>query len=238
MTRRDSPFLRSAARLSILGLLMAAQGFAGIPRGGGFYWGVHRGFRGGFRGPTFGRARWRGAWGPGFFFPAVPLGCVTLTFGGALWYYGDGFWYRPWDAGCLADYPPAGIAVPSLPPGCATYSEGGVVYYSAHGVTYTAAPGGGYVVVKPPPGRVALPLQPPPGSPDAAALDALVTLPRNGQSEAAMLADRREAQLFATNRTGYDPARSDPDDPGTPRARKAFLNTMRTYLEGRGYTVR
>ena len=231
------PSLRSAARLAILGLLVAAQGFAGMPRGGPYERGFHPGFRGGFRGPFYGRGRWHGGWGPGFLFPVLPLGCVTLWYGGAAWYYGDGFWFRPWDQGYMADYPPAGIVVPALPPDCATFSDGGVSYYSANGVYYTAAAGRpGYAVVAPPPGRPVP--QPPPGSVDAAALDALVVVPQKGQNEATILADRREAQRFASNRTGYDPAFADPSDPGTPRARQAFLKSMKTYLEGRGYSVR
>lgn len=42
---------------------------------------------------------------------------------------------------------------------------------------------------------------------------------------------------FAENRAGYDPARSDPNDPGTPRARQSYLRALKSYLEERGYSV-
>jgi hypothetical protein len=200
------------------------------------------GFRGGYgyRGGFYGRPGWYGGprwgWGPGFFVPGLPLGCLTLSFGGAAWYYGGGYWYRPYGVGYVVDLPPAGIVIPALPYGYTTFVYGGVSYYCADDVYYTAAPGG-YVVTAPPPGRENLP-GPQPGSPDAAALDALVIIPKQGQSEDRILADRREAQRYAAAQSRYDPARSDPTDPGTPRARQSYLRAMKSYLERRGYSVK
>jgi hypothetical protein len=65
-----------------------------------------------------------------------------------------------------------------------------------------------------------------------------VIIPRNGQTEAKILADRQAAQRFASNQAGYDPAHSDPADPGTPRARQSYLRAMKGYLENQGYTVK
>jgi hypothetical protein len=223
----------SVRRLSLLVFMIAAQGFSGMP-GSGFYPGFRGGYgyRGGFYGrPLQGGPRW--GWGPGWFVPRLPLGCLTLSFGGAAWYYGGGFWYQPSGAGFVVAIPPVGLLVPVLPPDCSTVVLGGVTYFCANDVYYTAAaPGPGYVVAAPPPG------QPPPGSPDAAALDALVIIPRNGQDEPRILADRQDAQRFASNQAGYDPARADPTDPGTPRARQRYLRVMKSYLEDRGYTVK
>ncbi len=81
------------------------------------------------------------------------------------------------------------------------------------------------------------PMPPPAGSPDAAALDALVVIPRKGQSDAKLQADRLTAQRFAANQAGYDPAHSDPSDPGTGRARQRYFQVMKSYLENLGYAV-
>jgi len=223
--------MRSLARVAILGFLAAAQGLAGMPAGR-----FNGGFRerpyGGFRYPYYHRTWWRGGWGPGFFLPALPFGCVAITWAGSPWYYGGDCWFRPFGAGFIVAAPPVGILVPSLPPDCTACVAGGVTYYWANGTYYTAAtPGPGYVVAAPPPGL------PPAGKPEDAVLDTLAILPRNGQNEEKMIADRREAQAYAMGRSGYDPARADPADPGTPRARQSYLRAMKSFLEARGYSV-
>jgi hypothetical protein len=238
-----SRYLRAFGHLILLGLLAAPPASAGLPGAGpyprfhgGYGYGGHGygyGYRGyGYPGRFYG---WHG-WGPGYYFPVLPVGCLALSFGGAAWYYGGGYWYRPSGVGFVLDLPPVGLVVPVLPPGCTTLVLGGVTYYCANDVYYTAVPSGqGYVVAAPPPGA-ATPA-PPPGSPDAAALEALVIIPRNGQKEAQILADRRDAQAFASRQARYDPAHSDPAAPGTPRARQAYLRAMKAYLESHGYTV-
>jgi hypothetical protein len=50
--------------------------------------------------------------------------------------------------------------------------------------------------------------------------------------------DLPPAERFAQNQSRYDPARSDPADPGTPRARQSYLRAMKSYLETRGYSVK
>lgn len=247
------PSMPRVARLFLLGLLAASQAFAGMPGGGysyrfptGGFGGYHYRFGGPYYGPHYGyygRARWYGGprwgWGVGFYLPVLPLGCVSIAFGGGYWYYGGGYWYQPSGAGFVVAYPPPGIMVTALPPGCVPFTYGGVTYYTANSVYYTAAPGGsGYIVSQAPPEQAVPVNQPAPGTPDAEALDALVVIPHNGQDEAKALADRRDAQRYAMNHTGYDPARSDASDPGTPRARQAYLKSLKSYLEARGYTVR
>lgn len=241
------PSLHRVQGLCLLALLLATQvAVAGPERGfrPGFRgYGPRGGYGYGYRGRFYGRPGWHGGprwgwgWGPGFFVSGLPMGCLTLSFGGAAWYYGGGYWYRPYGAGFMVDFPPAGIVIPALPYGCTTFVDGGLTYYCANDVYYTAGPGG-YVVTAPPPGWEDLPGQPPAGSPDAAALEAMVIIPKRNQSDDKILADRREAQRYAAAQSRYDPARSDPADPGTPRARQAYLRAMRSYLERQGYSVK
>ena len=186
---------RGAAAGAILGLLVASQGFAALA-GPGYGWrypaGHYRGYRGSYYRPGGWYGGWYGGWRPGFFLSALPFGYLSLTFAGAPWYYGDGYWYRAYDDGYIVDLPPAGIQVPSLPPGCASHPYSGTIYYSANGVWYKADPGGGgYVVCAPPPGREAPAAQPAPGTPEDAGLAPLILIPRKGQTEEQMLADRR-----------------------------------------------
>ncbi len=104
---------------------------------------------------------------------------------------------------------------------------------------YKADPGGGgYVVCAPPPGREAPAAQPAPGTPEDAGLAPLILIPRKGQTEEQMLADRRDAQRFAAEKSGYDPVRSNAADPGVPRARQNYLQNLKAFLEGRGYSVK
>jgi hypothetical protein len=63
-------------------------------------------------------------------------------------------------------------------------------------------------------------------------------IPKEGQKEDKMVADRQQARRYAMDKSGYDPQRSDPSDPGTPRARQAYLKALKSYLEDRGYSVK
>ena len=228
-TRPTLPYLLRCSALT----LIAATAFAGIPgfRGGAVYRG---GFRGGFRGG------YRGGFRPGFrgfaTVRVLPAGCVSYRWGGSPYFYGGGAWYRPWGGAFVGCYPPVGICLPLLPLDYAAFWWNGVHYYSYEDVYYTDAPAGGYVVADPPPNRVARGSQSGPG-PDDAAADALIIAPKDGQTKERAKADRTEAQRYAIQKSGYDPAYSDPSDPGTPRARKAYLTAMRSWLEEHGYTV-
>lgn len=233
--------IAATARRSLLGLLIVAQGLAALPGGPRIPWryppGYRGGYYGGFRGPFYGRGGWYGGWGPGFFLAALPFGYLTCTYLGAPWYYAGGLWYRSYDDGYVVDLPPAGIQVPALPPDSTTYTYPGGTYYFARGVWYTADPAGpGYVVAAPPPAAAAA--RPAPGTPDDTGPEPLLLIPRNGQTEEKMLADRREAQRYAAGQSGYDPARSQSGDPGVPRARQNYLQNLKAFLEGRGYSVK
>lgn len=170
----------------------------------------------------------------------LPRGYVTYRYRGAPWFFHGGSWYRPWRGGFRGGYPPVGLYIPLLPLGYMAFWFGGVPYYSYEGVYYTDAPSGGYVVAAPPPEEEGArqPAQPKIESPDSAALDALLIIPKEGQNEEKMVADRKEAQRYAMEKSRYDPAYSDPSDPGAPRARQAYLRAMRSYLEERGYSVK
>jgi hypothetical protein len=209
---------------------------------GGSGGGAHfEGSRGGYRGSSWGGYRSGG----GYYSTRVrvsslPRGYATYQYRGSDWYFGAGHWYRPWRGAYLSYYPPVGLCLPLLPLGYLTYTYGGAPYYWYEDVYYTSAPSGGYMVVDPPAELEAprRPSQPIPGSTDAAALDALLIIPKAGQTEERMLADRQAAQRYAMEQSRYDPARSDPSDPGTPRARQAYQRALRSYLEERGYSVK
>ena len=210
------------------------------------------GFRGGFRGPAV-SVRVGGGYRGGGMLRSLPRGYATYRYGGRAWFYGGGRWYRPWRGGFAAWYPPIGLCIPLLPLGYATYYYGGVPYYWADDVYYTSAPTGGYQVVDPPPeaprererdrdrdrDRDAPRAQAPPpaAAPQSASLDAVLIIPKDGQDANRMAADRQKAQRYALERSGYDPAHADPGDPGTPRARQAYLRALKIYLEERGYSV-
>ncbi|MEY8877098.1 MAG: DUF6515 family protein, partial [Leptothrix sp. (in: b-proteobacteria)] len=111
----------------------------------------------------------------GYYAPALPLGSVSLVFGGSRFYYGSGIWFRPVGPRYVVVSPPLGIVVPVLPPDAVALwgdGPGGVdtPYYYANGAYYAPTPGG-YAVVLPPradglrsaPGGVAP--SPPPMSP-------------------------------------------------------------------------
>ena len=248
------PFL-TLARCTGLALagLTAAQasvpwfGHAGraVPVGvrGGFRGGpVVHGFYGGYRGFGGGMVR------------VLPGGCATYRFGGSPWYFGGGIWYRPWGAGFAAFYPPVGLCLAALPFGYLTYYYGGVPYYYYQDVYYTDAPTGGYMVAEPPAGAEAPRLAAPPpqgaalsapapapsaaASPNNAPADALLIIPKEGQNEQKMQTDRQNAQRYAMEESGFDPAHSDAADPGTPRARRAYFRAMKSDLEERGYSVK
>jgi hypothetical protein len=202
----------------------------GAVRGG--YGPVSRGIYGGFRG------------GPGRSLRVLPMGCVSYRYGGSPWFYGGGIWYRPWGLGYAAFYPPVGLALAMLPFGYLTYYYGGIPYYWYQDVYYVDAPSGGYQVAAPPAGDPYPQAAPPPPAPSGAASpnnapsDALLIIPKEGQNEQKMMADRQNAQRYAMDESGFDPARSDPNDPGTPRARRAYFRAMKSYLEERGYSVK
>ena len=184
----------------------------------------------GLRGGAHGTVRFGGT------MRVLPRGYATYRWGGNPYYFHGGFWYRPWRGAYLGCYPPIGLFLDVLPMGYTVYTYGGVRYYDYEDVYYTDGPSGGYVVADPPPDRAPRATPPPPPSSDPA-IDALIIVAKEGQTPEKMKADRAAAQRHAMQKSGYDPAYSDPSDPGTPRARRAYLRAMRNYLEARGYSV-
>jgi hypothetical protein len=238
--RRPFPILTLFTTLTLVAATASAE--PPVLRGGGHGGGSRGGSMGSLRvgpsgtvhgalrvAPRGGYAGFRGT------VRALPMGYATYHHGGGDWYFHGGLWYRPWRGVYVGCYPPIGLCLDVLPFGFASCWYGGMRYYTYQDIYYTDAPTGGYAVAAPPEERSAA--QPAPGSPDAAALDALLIAPKDGQSAEKMKADRLEAQRYALKQSGYDPAYSDPNDPGTPRARRAYLKAMRTFLEGRGYSV-
>ena len=210
--------------------------------GGGFHGGG--GFGGAYHGAGYGRGSFGSGYGGRGWFGgnvrALAGGYSRAWYGGSPYYCSGGFWYRPWNGWYLGCYPPIGLWIDTLPLGCDPFWADGVHYYTNQDVYYTDAASGGYTVTAPPYGLDASPTpsRPIPGSPDALALDALRIVPEKGQDATKAKADREDAQRYAEQKSGYDPADSDPEDPGTPRARRAYFPALRTYLADRGYSVK
>ena len=236
--------LRKLAALAMLGTLtlpaVAKAGppwFAGSGRiavGGG----IRGGLRGGFGPPA------RGIYGRGGGFGGVrlsvlPFGYRPYRYGGIDCYYGGGIWYRPWGGGFAPFYPPIGLSLTVLPFGYSTYYYGGVPYYWYEDVYYTDAASGGYVVADPPVQGDSYRPAPQPSRPSVESpADSLLIIPKEGQSEQKMQADRQSARNYAMDESGFDPGRADASDPGTARARRAYFRAMKSYLEERGYLVK
>ena len=156
----------------------------------------------------------------GFVYGTLPLGAVSVGFGGGNYFFHGGVWFRPYGGRYVVVQPPVGIYVPVLPPDYATIRVGGVPYYYADGVYYGPAPGQGYVVVAPPAGADALQPAPAPAPPEP------IFYPRNNQSAAQTEADRRDCNAWATTQ------------PQAMADAKVFQRATEACMDGRGYTVR
>jgi hypothetical protein len=160
----------------------------------------------------------------GFVYGSLPVGAVSVGFGGGNYFFHGGVWFRPYYGRYIVVQPPIGIFLPVLPPDYATVWVTGVPYYYADGVYYNVAPGQGYVVVAPPPGVDPTMTTPPP-APAPAAPDPIF-YPRNNQSEAQTEADRRDCNAWATSQ------------PNAMADAKVFQRATEACMDGRGYTVR
>ena len=90
----------------------------------------------------------------GYVYGTLPLGAVSIGFGGGNFFFQGGVWYRPYSGRYIVVAAATGhLPATVLPPDYATVWVGGVPYYYADDVYYNVAPGRGYVVVAPPPGR-------------------------------------------------------------------------------------
>jgi hypothetical protein len=181
-----------------------------------------------FRGPGVLRP---GPWPGPVLVPVLPRSRVPVFFEGEAWYFSGGAWYRPLGHRFALVTPPVGIVVPVLPPYVHSFWNDGIEYFVCQDIYYIRAPRGRGFMVTDPPQRES--------SPSAAVdPDPPIVLPTAGQDEATARADVREAKRYAAEKSGYDPARSDPRDPGTGRARAAYLKAFKAYLAERGYSVK
>ena len=160
----------------------------------------------------------------GFVYGTLPIGAVSVGFGGGNYFFHGGVWFRPYGARYIVVQPPLGIYLPVLPSDYATIWVGGVPYYYADGVYYNVAPGQGYVVVAPPPGAETV--QPAPPPPPAPAAPDPIFYPRNNQSAAQTEADRRDCNAWATTQ------------PQAMADAKVFQRAADACMDGRGYSVR
>jgi hypothetical protein len=161
----------------------------------------------------------------GYISGVLPIGAVSIGFGGGNYFFQSGVWWRPYGGGrYVVVTPPYGIYAPVLPPDYVTLSIAGAPYYYADGVYYSQVVGQGYQVVAPPPGAdVAQPVTPPPqpaASPDP------IFYPRNSQTAAQTEADRRDCNAWATSQ------------PNAMADSKVFQRAAEACMDGRGYTVR
>jgi len=160
----------------------------------------------------------------GYVYGSLPVGAVSIGFGGGSYFFHGGVWYRPYSGRYIVVEPPLGIYLPVLPPDYATVWVGGAPYYYADGVYYNVAPGRGYVVVAAPPGIDPTMTTPPPAPPPAAPDP--IFYPRNNQSVSQTEADRRDCNSWATSQ------------PNAMADAKVFQRATEACMDGRGYTVR
>ena len=160
----------------------------------------------------------------GYVYGALPIGAVSVGFGGGNYFFHGGVWYRPYSGRYIVVQPPLGIYINTLPPDYATVWVGGLPYYYADDVYYNVAPGRGYVVVAPPPGVDTTQTVAPP-APAPVAADPIF-YPRNNQSAAQTESDRRDCNAWATSQ------------PNAMADAKVFQRATDACMDGRGYTVR
>jgi len=158
----------------------------------------------------------------GFVYGTLPVGAVSVGYGGGNYFFHGGVWFRPYGPRYIVVQPPIGIFLPVLPPDVATIWISGTPYYYADGVYYNVAPGHGYVVVAAPPGADASATAPPPPPP---APDPIF-YPRNGQGAEQTEADRRDCNSWATTQ------------PNAMADAKVFQRATEACMDGRGYTMR
>ncbi len=160
----------------------------------------------------------------GYVYGTLPMGAISVGFGGGNYFFHGGVWYRPYSGRYIVVQPPLGIYINTLPPDYATVWVAGVPYYYADDVYYNVAPGRGYVVVAAPPGvdttQTAAPPAPAPVAPDP------IFYPRNNQSPEQTEADRRACNAWATTQ------------PQAMADAKVFQRATDACMDGRGYSVR
>ena len=160
----------------------------------------------------------------GFVYGTLPLGAVSVGYGGGNYFFHGGVWFRPYGGRYIVVQPPLGIYLPCCRPTTPRSGSAACRTTTPTASTTTSAPGQGYVVVAPPPGvdttQTAPPPAPAPVAPDP------IFYPRNNQSAAQTEADRRDCNAWATTQ------------PNAMADAKVFQRATEACMDGRGYTVR
>jgi len=161
---------------------------------------------------------------------ALPVGALTVRFGGSAWHHHGGVWYRPMGPRFAVSVPPLGVVIPLLPAPYVRLTVGGLPYFYANGTYYApvSAPGTGYAVVAPPAGVESAPsvvvpsaaVSSTPMAPDP------VIYPRNNQSPEQTEFDRQECNRWATTQ------------PAALADASVFQRAVAACMDGRGYTLR
>ena len=159
---------------------------------------------------------------------ALPAGHRRITVGGASYYYHGGIFYRPQGSTYVVINAPIGARVAGLPAGYVSFSIGTRRYYHVNATYYIYEPATQeYVVVAQPDGaEEAMTAAEPAGQ--------LFVYPNEGQSDEQIRQDRYECYVWASERSGFDPAL--PDQPAEYQS--DYDRALSACLAGRGYTVR
>ena len=85
----------------------------------------------------------------------LPVGYVSIWFGGIQYFYNAGIFYQKQPGGFIVAPPPIGAIVASIPAGFQVVVIGGLTYYCYGGAYYQRVPSG-YIVVEAPPGVITI----------------------------------------------------------------------------------
>lgn len=162
----------------------------------------------------------------GYVMPVLPVGAISIVFGGDRFFFHGGVWLRPTGTHFTVVLPPIGIVVPLLPTDYVTLWIGGLPYYYANGVYYNAVPGQGYVVVSAPPGADQAQPAAAPAAPVAKEPPVPVIYPRKGQSAAQTESDHQDCKRWATTQ------------PAAVADAEVFQRAVEACMDARGYTMR
>ena len=77
-----------------------------------------------------------GGYAAGVVISSLPYGYYDFYFGGARYYYSDGYYYRPHRRGYVRVGPPRGAIIPRLPARARRYRQGRTEYKEYRGVRY------------------------------------------------------------------------------------------------------
>lgn len=168
----------------------------------------------------------------GYVVRALPPAPYAVRWHGTPYYFHEGVWYRPERSHFVVVTAPVGVLVPALPPLHTTIWVSGEPWFYADDTYYAWRPAEhAYAVVPPPAEETLVSTMPPSGE--------VYAYPRDGQSPEQEASDRNECDQWATDQTGFDPARLDDgvpaDEIGVKRGE--YRRALSACLDGRGYSV-